>query len=254
MSDWNATQYTKFEKERTRPSQDLIRQLAFSPKNVLDIGCGPGNSTVQLHHAFPEAHILGVDGSENMLAKARQNHPELTFQTCFVPDGLDGLGKFDLVFSNACLHWIPDHPTLLPAILNKSVQDGGCLAVQMPMVQTAPFYKILWELVKESRWEKLSSVQNFHNLSPDETYNVLSTCSHKIDMWETVYYHVVPDHKAVLEWYKGSGLRTYLDKLDESEREDFLTELLHRVQAAFPLTAENTVLLKMPRLFFIAYK
>lgn len=212
MSDWNATQYTKYEKERTRPSHDLIRQLAFSPKTVLDIGCGPGNSTVQLHYAFPDAHILGVDGSENMLEKARQNHPELSFQSCFVPDELDELGKFDLVFSNACLHWIPDHPTLLPAILDKSVCDGGCLAVQMPMVQTAPFYKILGELVKESRWEKLGSVQNFHNLSPDATYDILSTCTTTIDMWETVYYHVVPDHKAVLEWYKGSGLRPYLDK------------------------------------------
>lgn len=224
------------------------------PQTVLDIGCGPGNSTVQLSHAFPHAHILGIDASENMLEKARLNHPSLSFRSCLVPDELDELGTFDLVFSNACLHWIPDHPHLLPTIMTKCVSAGGCLAVQMPMVQIAPFYKALGELVQESRWEKLQSVQNFNNLSPDATYDVLSTCSHQIEMWESVYYHIVPDHQAVLEWYKGSGLRPYLDRLDENERELFLAELLHRVQAAFPTTAEKTVLLKMPRLFFIAHK
>ncbi len=254
MSDWNPTQYTKFERERTRPSQDLIRQLPHTPHTILDIGCGPGNSTAQLQEAFPHAHIVGIDSSEAMLEKARLTHPALSFQSCVVPDELDKLGKFDLVFSNACLHWIPDHARLLPSILTKSVQAGGCLAVQMPMVQTAPFYQILGAVIQEKRWEKLQAVQNFHNLSPNQTYDVLTTCAREIDMWETVYYHVVPDHHAVLEWYKGSGLRTYLDRLEEAERADFLTELLSRVQAAMPTAADNTVLLKMPRLFFIAYK
>lgn len=70
MQDWNSRQYIKFEEERTQPTVDLIGRIDFSPQSILDIGCGPGNSTNQLHRHFPNADILGVDNSDDMLRRA----------------------------------------------------------------------------------------------------------------------------------------------------------------------------------------
>lgn len=253
MKDWDSKQYTKFEKERTQPSIDLIRRISITPHSILDIGCGPGNSTNQLAGYFPGADILGIDSSDNMLERAERTYPELSFRKCTVPDGLDTLGSYDLIFSNACLHWIPDHERLLPGLMNK-LAPGGMLAVQMPLTQEAAFYHILNGLVSSGRWEKLGAIHNFHNLTPNATYDVLAKCSSETEMWETVYYHVVPSHSAVIDWYRGSGLKPYLDALSEAERPEFLDELLEQIKGSIPSQADGTVILKMPRFFFTAVK
>ena len=253
MGEWDSKQYTKFEKERTQPSVDLISRIDIQPDSVLDIGCGPGNSTNQLAKRFPGAHILGIDSSENMLERARKAYPEMEFEKCLVPDGLAEFGTFDLIFSNACLHWIPEHETLLPKIKDK-LNPGGMLAVQIPLTQEAVFYKLLHELLRGEKWQKLNTVHNFHNPAPNVEYDILSGCSSKIDMWESTYYHVLPGHSAVLEWYKGSGLKPYLDILNDAEKAEFQNELLDIVRKNIPIQADNTVILKMPRLFFTARK
>ena len=152
MTEWNSSQYTKFEKERTQPSIDLISRIEISPKSILDIGCGPGNSTNQLKTHFPGSDIIGVDSSDNMLDRASTTYPDLRFIKCSIPNDLDALEKFDLIFSNACLHWIPNHKGLLPRLMDK-LNDGGALAVQMPLVQNAMFYKLLDELISDEKWE-----------------------------------------------------------------------------------------------------
>ena len=253
MEKWDPEQYTRFEKERTQPSINLISRLDIEPASVLDIGCGPGNSTEQLARRFPKADILGADNSGSMLERAMKTHPELTFRKCSVPDDLDRLGSFGLVFSNACLHWIPHHETLLPRLMD-SVAPGGALAVQVPLTQKAEFYRVLHELVKSGRWARLGGIYNFHGLSPEETYDILTGCSSEITMWETTYYHVVPSQEAVIEWYRGSGLKPYLDALGEKDRKVFLEELLAAVRERFPVQADGNVILRMPRLFYIARK
>ena len=155
MSDWNSKQYIKFEKERTQPTIDLIHRIDIVPKTILDIGCGPGNSTIELKRAFPDAEVIGIDSSENMLETAKKKYPDIEFRKCFVPDELNQFGKYDLLFSNACLHWVPNHETLFP-LLMESLNEGGVLAVQMPLVQYAPFYKSLDRLV-EKNWSKLKT-------------------------------------------------------------------------------------------------
>ena len=165
MFQWNSEQYTKFEKERTQPSIDLINRLDIQPKTVLDIGCGPGNSTNQLYERFPDANILGIDNSDNMLCKARNSYPQLRFVNCFIPDELDRLDSFDLIFSNACLHWIPEHSSLYGRLMS-CLNEGGVLAVQMPLVQYAPFYKILNELVAEKNGKVCGVYKTFTIFSP----------------------------------------------------------------------------------------
>ena len=110
MADWNAELYSRFEKERTIPSYDLVRAVEGEPKTVLDIGCGIGNSTQVVAEHFPHARVVGADNSPDMLRYSREKHPELEFITL---DAAHDLGKvqerYDLVFSNACLQWLPGH-------------------------------------------------------------------------------------------------------------------------------------------------
>ncbi len=188
-----------------------------------------------------------------MLAKAEKTYPYLKFQKCLIPDELDSLENYDLIFSNACLHWIPDHESLLPKLMS-NLNDGGMLAVQMPLVQEAMFYKLLNRLISEGKWKKLSVIHNFHNLTPNETYDILSRVSNDITMWDTTYYHVVPSHDSVIEWYKGSGLRPYLEMLSPAETSEFLSDLLAVIKREYPVQADDRVILKMPRLFFTAVK
>lgn len=254
-SDWNSNQYMKFAAERTQPSRDLISRLCdLSPKRVLDIGCGPGNSTAALKNRFPDAEIIGVDASDNMLEKARATYPDMHFVKCFVPDGLSMFdGGFDLIFSNACIHWIDNQEDLLKGIVNK-LTDGGVLAVQIPYIQTAPFYKMLGSVVSEPKWQSLSSIKNFHNLYPEEYYDLLGALGCDFQIWETTYYHRVSSHFGVIEWYKGSGLRPYLDALGDDERSEFDDELLKNIKSSYPVQADGTIILKMPRIFFTATK
>lgn len=253
MSDWNSEQYMKFGSERTQPSADLINRINIEPATILDIGCGPGNSTDLLFRRFSGADILGIDSSVNMLERAKKSYSNLSFRKCIVPDGLDELGQYDLIFSNACLHWIPNHDTLLPKLIDK-LNQGGMLAVQMPLVQYAQFYRTLDKLLTENKWSCLRDIKNFHNLLPDETYDILSAVSHNITMWDTEYYHIVDSHDAVIEWYRGSGLRPYLERLGPQQEELFIEELRTEISRTFPVRADGKVILKMPRLFFTVQK
>ncbi len=254
MANWNPEQYLKFSGERAQPAEDLLCRLdALQPSRILDLGCGPGNSTSALARHFPNAEILGVDASEPMLQKAKKDHPELCFQKCFLPQGLDDLsGSYDLIFSNACIHWIPEQEALLKAMYKK-LPENGTLAVQIPYIQAAPFYKLLYALVEES-WPKLRSVHNFYNLQPEEYYDVLSFLTNHFSVWQTTYFHVVDSPEGVIDWYRGSGLRPYLEKLSEEEQERFLRELLFLIQKQYPVQRNGTILLEMPRVFFTATK
>lgn len=254
MADWNSNQYLKFEKERTQPSADLISRLSdINPSRVLDIGCGPGNSTNLLVKRFKNAEILGVDSSDNMLEKAKATYPDFSFKKCILPNDFDKIdGKFDLIFSNACIHWIKDQELLIKSAFDK-LEVGGIFAVQIPFIQNAPFYKMLYKFIDE-KWQKLSSIRNFHNLLPEEYYDLLGSLSQDFSIWETTYYHTVSSSDGVIEWYKGSGLAPYLDKLNADEKQEFLAELKVLCKQNYPERKNGNIILKMPRMFFVAKK
>jgi trans-aconitate 2-methyltransferase len=131
MNDWSARQYLKFEDDRTRPSRDLLAQVPLDhAERVFDLGCGPGNSTELLIERFPEAEVIGLDSSSDMLRQARERLPGRTFvhgdlTTWNPPEGTD------LLFANAVFQWVSDHPAVLARLLN-ALPSSGVLAVQMP--------------------------------------------------------------------------------------------------------------------------
>lgn len=255
MSSWDPDKYMKVGNERGLPSSDLINSLSdISPERIMDIGCGPGNSTKKLAERFKSAEIIGIDSSAEMLLKAEKALPGAKFMKCNVPGGLcDIPGKFDLIFSNACIHWIPDHPALLRVVFDK-LNSGGTLAVQIPLTDRALFYRILNRLVNTEKWQKLRNIKNFHSLEPEGYYDELSALSGNFRIWETVYYHTVASADEVVDWYKGSGLRPYLEALSDGEKDEFLTELTSSVDGNSTVQKDGRIILKMPRLFFTAAK
>lgn len=254
---WDPKQYLHFARERTQPSRDLATRIEVdSPRSVLDLGCGPGNSTEVLAQRFPGARIVGGDNSDQMIKKARADHPDLEFVYLDATGDLSAwAGAFDVVFSNACLHWVPDHPTLIPRLM-ELLASGGQLAVQMPLLGELSMYRdVIYPLVASERWvKKLAGVHGAQMLNPDEYPAVLASCSSDYEIWETIYWHRMSSHDAIVAWYQGSGLRPYLQQLNESDQKAFLKEVRERVRTCFTQIVNGEVILKFPRLFWLATK
>ena len=132
MADWNPSLYLQFGTERTRPAAELLARIAHHPVALaVDLGCGPGNSTALLRHAWPEATIIGVDNSPAMLEEASQRLPDC----CFVEGDIAGFRPerpADVIYANASLQWLTDHQRLFPHLVS-NLAPNGILAVQMPV-------------------------------------------------------------------------------------------------------------------------
>lgn len=248
MAAWNAAQYLKFSEERTRPCRDLAARVALEqPRRIVDLGCGPGNSTAVVAARWPQARIAGLDSSPEMLAAARREHPEIRWEPGGIAAWADGGEPFDLVFSNAALQWLDDHAALFPKLFAR-VAPGGALAIQMPADYSAPQHRILREMAARP-------VHDWHCHAPEFYYDALAPAAARIDLWTTTYYHPMPDVEAIVEWYKGTGMRPYLEALEgPEERRRFIAEYCERLRPHFPAQPDGAVLFPFARLFVVAYR
>lgn len=256
MPSWNPDLYLRFEKERTRPSLDLAARVPLEKvDSILDVGCGPGNSTAVIAARYPGASVLGIDSSAEMIAKARADHPAFGFRQFDISGDLAPLGSFDVVFSNACLQWLPGHETLLPRLMGL-VSEGGALAVQIPVNQEQPIYHIVQQAALQARFRVFAEKENrsTHRLAPAQYYDVLAACARDIQLWQTTYYHEMESHEAILEWYRGTALRPYLEALPAGLRDPFVQAVRQGIQAQYPVSANGRALFPFPRLFFTATK
>ena len=257
MPVWSSEQYLRFARERTQPSRDLAARLEVREGGeVLDLGCGPGNSTAVLAERFPQARVKGGDVSPEMLARARADHPDLAFVEIDAAGDLSVYeGSFDLVFSNACLQWVPGHRELIPRLMGM-LRRGGTLAVQVPLTDRQAMYReVIWPVVDSPQWAPLlGQTRTFHTLEPEGYVEVLNGCSSSFDIWETTYYHLLDGPEAILEWYRGSGLRPYLQALSPKDAAAFEADVLERICAAYPQRPSGGVTLLFPRLFFTAVR
>ncbi|PLS30987.1 trans-aconitate methyltransferase [Bifidobacterium margollesii] len=263
MVTWDSEQYLRFRTERTQPSRDLAMQLPADDgtvRRVLDIGCGPGNSTAVLRERYPYAYILGVDSSPEMIEAARAAHPDIAFALCDVSrsEQLDALPHdFDVVFSNACIQWVPDHRRLIPAMMGL-LHEGGMLAVQTPMNYEEPIHRIIADIVHSPRYvDRLPQRREFFNLTPPEYWELLHACElvSEFRMWKTTYLHVLPSHQAIMDWYRGTGLRPYLQALaDDAERQAFERQVYERVREEYPTQSDGSIIFPFPRFFFTSVR
>lgn len=253
--DWNSAQYLKFDRERTQPAVDLANRINInSPKKIIDIGCGPGNSTQVLADRFPGSYILGVDKSENMIAAAKKRCPDLDFKVCDVSGDLSCLGTgYNIVFSNACIQWVPDHRNLLKKLLGL-LNENGILAVQIPVNFNEPIHIIIGELAASEKWRKYFDFPRiFHTLSQSEYFDLLAEISGGFSMWETVYFHVMKSHDEILEWYRGTGLRPYLDSLPDDMKAEFENDVMEKLVQQYPKQKNGDIIFRFPRFFFTAH-
>jgi trans-aconitate 2-methyltransferase len=246
---WDAGQYEKFRAERTRPFFDLLSRIPDrSYKSIVDLGCGTGDLTAAIADHWPEARVIGVDNSDEML-KAAAEHAD-PGRLDFVKDDLatwKPAQPVDLIVANAAFHWIPDHDQLL-ARMAAALGPKGVLAVQMPANFQSPSHLLLQETVA-------GRVELRHDIVlPTATYvEVLHRLGFHADAWETLYQHVLQGKDAVLEWVKGTALRPVLKALQGAERDEFLAAYASKLRAAYPETPSGT-LFPFRRVFFVAVK
>jgi trans-aconitate 2-methyltransferase len=256
MQDWNARQYVKFEDERTRPPRDLLAQVPLErPRRVVDLGCGPGNSTELLVKRFPDAEVIGLDSSPNMLELARERLPRCQFIEADIVEWTPDAAT-DVVFANAVFQWVPDHPAVLRR-LAEALPAGGALAVQMPDNTREPSHVCQRELAENWPWPEgvTPPPSGRGDLPPPEFYYDLlkPVCSH-VDVWRIVYNHPMAGARAIAEWFKGSSLQPILSALDAVGREKFLAAYEEKVAQAYEPRFDGRVLLRFPRFFLVAVK
>ena len=255
--DWSAAQYLKFEDERTRPSRDLLAQVPLdAPRRVVDLGCGPGNSTELLIERFRGAEVIGVDSSPDMLRQARERLPPYHFIEADLSTWTPEPGT-DLLFGNAVFHWVPDHPNVLKRLL-QALGPGGVLAVQMPDNANEPAFTALDKVVASGSWAaaiaQTKGRQRKQLLAPEGYYDLFRPLCSRIDVWHIYYNHLIDDHAGVVEWFKGSGLRPLLAPLDADMREAFLSRYTEEISRAYPRRCDGKVMLRFPRLFIVAVR
>lgn len=256
MDDWSARQYLKFEDERTRPPRDLLAQVPLQlPRLVVDLGCGPGNSTELLVERFPQSEVIGLDSSPDMLRKARERLPKCTFVEADI-ESWAADPRADLLFANASFQWIPDHPQVLRRLL-EALPAGGVLAVQMPDNTREPSHMLQREVAASGPWAdnpEMRAAPRSDLLPPKAYYDLLKPVCTRIDIWHSIYNHVMATPQAIVEWFRGSALQPYLSPLGAAAREQFLAAYTEKVVAAYRPRVDGKVLLKFPRLFIVAVR
>jgi trans-aconitate 2-methyltransferase len=254
MADWNAALYLRFADERTRPARELLARVPEGAvAHAVDLGCGPGNSTELLTERFPGAAVLGLDTSPDMLGTARGRLPAARFEIGDIA-AFRAERPVDLLFANAALQWVPDHESLLPALLGE-LAPGGTLAVQMPDNLEEPSHRLMREVAADLRFAAAigdAAALRTRILSTNAYYDILAPRSRSVDIWLTTYHHVMAGPDAIVEWLRATGLKVFLDPLDEAGRRDFVEAYTDRVARAYPPRADGKLLFPFPRLFLVA--
>ncbi len=251
---WNPETYLAFADQRTRPAAELLARVPSDrPRRVIDLGCGPGNSTALLAGRWPLAELEGLDGSAEMLAKARATGLAASWTLADIAQWTP-TAPYDVIFSNATLQWLPDQETLLPRLMD-FVKPGGVFAFQVPMNFNAPSHVLMRDAAADPRWQaKLRAVSQPGSLEATRYYDILRPESAALDIWQTEYLQVLEGEDAVYRWVSGTALRPLVQALDESQREDFIALYKAKLNQAYPRRADGATLFPFQRLFVVAVR
>ncbi len=255
MDGWDPTSYLRFGDERTRPAVDLVSRIGIdAPQSVVDLGCGPGNSTAVLAGRWPSAHVLGLDSSAAMIDAAAQSNPSLEWMTADIATWRPEQ-PVDVVFSNAALQWVPDHALVIPRLFG-TVSAGGALAFQIPSSTYALVRTLIHEIALDGPWacRMESALRALTMESPGFYYDHVAPAARSVDVWETDYMHVMDGPDAIVEWIASTGLRPFLEALEtDSDRSLFRERLLQRVAGSYPVQSDGRILFPFRRTFVVAY-
>ena len=261
-SAWDPRQYAVFAGHRGRPFADLLARVdAPDPRLVVDLGCGPGDLTLGLTRRWPDARVVGVDSSPEMLARARELDVDARVEWVEAAaedwDPTESGGSIDVLLTNATLQWVPSHLRLVPSWV-ASLAPGGTFAMQVPSNFDAPSHRLMREVAaRHPRADDLrQGLARAQAVARPQTYAaLLLDLTPDVDVWQTTYEHVLAADPEgphpVLEWVRGTGLRPVLGVLDEQERESFVADYERELEAAYPRKAYG-VLFPFTRTFAVA--
>lgn len=256
MSDWVPSLYMKFWDQRTRAARDLLARVPLEGAGrITDLGCGPGNSSELLALRFPEAELIGVDTSAAMLTHARIRAPRARFIRLNIADWAPEAPP-DLVFANAALHFLPDHHKLIPR-LAASLAPGGVFAAQMPSTANESSHALMRMVAAEGPWSsRLVPVAKTQPLiaAIDDYYEWLQPLASSVELWMTTYVYQFESAADVADFFAGSALQPFLERLTDEERCAFLGRYREGLSEAYPAQSDGTVLLPYPRLFMVAVR
>jgi trans-aconitate 2-methyltransferase len=258
---WDPAQYLHFADERSRPFYDLTARIgAASPRYVVDLGCGPGQLTATLATRWPDAEVLGIDSSAEMIGTAQaadyggaERAKRLSFAvgdvTVWKPPR-----PADVIISNAVLQWVPGHLALLPRWARFLAGDGW-IAFQIPGNLDQPTHALLRELATTPQWrDRLSGIElNRQAGDPAEYLELLAGLGLTVDAWETTYLHVLHGEDPVTDWFSGTGMRPVLSALDPPAAREFTRQYSERIRKIYPARPYGTVL-PFRRIFVVGHK
>jgi trans-aconitate 2-methyltransferase len=220
---------------------------------VADLGCGTGELTSELKMRWPEAEVWGIDQSAEMLAcaAALPARAHLSFVRSDLREWRPP-SPLDRIVSNAALHWVPDHASLLEHLV-QLLAPGGVLAVQIPRNGGEAAYQILAEFSAEEPWaSRLRHVDGSEPIAGAAWYvERLADLGLESEAWETTYHHQLPNVRAIVDWMKGTLLRPILAALSEGDAREFETALQERIVRAYP-QGPHGVIFPFRRLFFVS--
>jgi trans-aconitate 2-methyltransferase len=254
MTVWDPATYLQFADERFRPFHDLVARIrAVDPGVVVDLGCGPGRLTASLAERWPNAQVLGLDSSAEMIDNAQQYASE---RIRFVVGDLRGWRPdppVDVIISNATLQWVPGHRALLPRLV-AALAAGGWLAFQVPGNFGEPSHQLLQRLAADPRFAAATErVETPEAFGPEIYLGDLASLGCVVDAWETTYLHVLSGPDPVFRWMLGTGARPVLQALPDNDRELFAAEYQALLRGAYSARPYGTVL-PFRRVFVVAQR
>ena len=184
-----------------------------------------------------------MDSSAEMIRTAREKFPQGDWQEGDISSWL-AREAADLIFSNAALNWVSDHARVIPHLFAQ-VAPGGALAWQVPANIDAPAHALMRKVAASAVWSAHfpETVRKWFVHEPSFYYDLLAPQAARVDIWLTDYLHVMESPAAIVEWYKGTGLRPFLEKLAASaDQERFLADYLAEIEAVYSPQPDGRVL------------
>lgn len=250
-NDWNPEAYSRFRGLRLRPAIDLLAAVGpIGAGDVIDLGCGNGVIGGALRGRVERARLIGVDNSEAMLETAQATGEYDVLKAADIADWTAETAP-GLIFSNAALHWLPDHETLMPRLAGM-LGSGGVLAVQMPHQNNAPSHRLWASLVGEMYPGRVDMTRGPKVLDPVRYYRMLSPLG-AFQLWETSYFQQLAPCEVghpVRQFTQSTFARPILAALDEDEQQGLIAAYEAVMDKAYPKAADGSVLFPFRRLFF----
>lgn len=260
-SSWDPNRYAIFSDHRLRPALELLERVPLSaPRLIYDLGCGTGEIARLMSNRWPDATVVGVDNSAEMLAKARSSPGAVRWIEADIAEWQPDQTP-DLIYSNATFQWLDGHDALFPR-LAELLAPGGCLAVQMPQSWPLPSHRLMRETLAYGGPNGAAigppalrqALDHVWVADAAHYFDLLAPRSLAIDIWETEYLQVLDGENPVLEWVSGTGLRPVLNGLSGEDRTAFLTSYSAQLLQAYPRRDNGKTLYPFRRLFIVAVK